>query len=526
MALEAIIARAAVGLFIWAGNKWLVDHTGDDGRPKSMDQRKKMLRMPAVGVGTVMPLVYGDVFVENPPWLEYMNDRAFSETETAGSYRYADMIFGIGIPPSDAWGNWRADNPPRLLAIWVQGQRIALGAFGNGITHGQTWNVDQDLGGRGRGGFFRATIEFFDGRADQDIVTGTRIGRAMFLRDTGFALDPSVLPGYIESKPGYRHQMVAAITMTPGIMTDDGVLFGSLGEVGNLVSISFEVQAYGSEPILVDGETYEANPACVLYDLLCGQVYKAGVSPALVDKTSFQAVADLLSSEGHGMSAAFNRRRPAQELLVEINDQANLVLIEDHATGKLKLKAIRDDYDPNDIPLLTKHNILNNASGEPDLQIDFITWSDVQNELRVEFTDRKEQWRANHGIAQRGAVATQQSGRIRSTTVQYPCITSQALAAQLAARELAIVSRPLMAATCRVNRTLYAVQVGDAVRMQYAGIVEDKAFRVVDVDHGQLADGSIRLTLVEDVFGQVLGAYPPWGNHPPFEIPDLELDPG
>lgn len=535
MAFPLIAAQLAIGLAAWGIGKLLED-------PARTRSERKTFRTPEVGVGTSLPYVYGNVLVENPVWIWFKNERrqAISATYPNG-FRYADMMLSLGIPMSDAGDTWRTNSPPRLTAIVVNGVRkvlVDVDTLTEGITHGRRAFVDIDLsnggGGWGAGGAFIAMIEFFDGRSDQVIVDDANyIGRAFTLADPsiGLPLLPSAIAGFAAKKPAYRNQMIVAISMSPDVMLPNPPYpspiyeHGYMGEGTDLFSVQFELEALGTDPILVDGEVYEANPAWALYDILCGRVYKLGLSTSLVDRASFEDASDTLIAEGFGMSSVMASGQVAADLELGICDMINGVIVEDHATGKLKLKLIRDDYDPLNIPVIDKDVLVPSNDQDTGIEIDFYTWDGVVNELSVEFTDRLPDWRTNRATAQRGAVFAN-NGRLNSKTVKYPWVTSAALAAQLAARELALCSRPLMTAKARVNRMLHAVEIGDAVRMEVDGIATNKAFRVLDADHGQLADGVITLTLIEDVFGQTLGAYPPWGGHPPFELPDPIVDPG
>lgn len=510
MALPVIAIQLGIGLTLWALNKWVLNEEKD---PPTKDPPKG-LKLPRAGLGTIIPLVYGNTKIEKPVIYWAGNHVVLEPYELGGNefpaQRRIDLLLGIGITQSTVHNDWRTqETPPRLMAIWVNGKRQALGAGGVGITHGQIWSPTFDLGGRGAGGTFTASIEFFDGRVGQNVTSGTRLGIAMNNANLGVPIDPNLVPGY-------EHQMCVSILTSPGAITAGT---GYLGEATNLVSIAFEVQTLGSEAVLVDA-TSEANPAMVLYDLLCGDVYKIGYSTSRVDVTSFDACATTLATEGHGMSGIFSKEGDAPNLFIAILDQINGIIALNHLTGKLELKLIRADYNPSTIPHLTDSNTL------ADPEVDFVGWAELINEVNVEFTDRSLLFVENLATAQRGASAIGNSNRLRPRTVQYPSITSPTLAAALAARELGIASRPLMTAVAKVDRSLYAVKHGDAVKCTWANLVTGKIFRIIDIDHGQLDDGAITFTMIEDVFSETLGGYPPftppWGNNPPFEIPTIE----
>lgn len=497
MAFPAIAIQLGISVGLWALNKYVL---ADDPEPPTKP-KPKALRLPKAGVGTMLPLTYGTYRLDTPP-IVWSGNNAI---ESTGEHR-VDLLFCAGIPCSEIHSAWRVANPPRLKAIWVNGNRIPLGSGGAGLLHGENGFASASFGGAGNGGYLDARVVFFDGRADQVVTGDLYVNRALQNANLGIPINANLVPGY-------AHQMIVAIITSPNAYNPSAPAdFGSLGETQTLFSCGLEIDSYGPSPIQADDGRYDANPAMVLYDLICGQVYKLGYPTSLVDKPSFDAAATTLTGEVHGASGVFSEEGEAPRLIVSLLDQMNGIVFEDHATGKLRLKLIRNDYSIDTIPALTWSNTI----GEP--KVDFVGWSELSNQVDVEFTDRSLGFVKNNAPAQRGASAVGQSNRIRARTVRYPCVHSQALAATLAARELGVAARPLMTATCKVKRERYALNYGDAVKVQWTGIVENKVFRVVDIDHGQLADSAITLSLVEDVFDQTEGGYSPVD-------PDWQVDP-
>lgn len=505
MAFPFIAIQLGVGIGLWALNKYVLN----DEVPKTKE-KPKALKLPRAGIGNTVPMVYGRTRVKAPVMYWAGNHAITPESETQPSSRRIDILFGIGMPMSDIRTDWRFGEPPRLMAVWINGMRRE---FSPPLEHGDVQAIQiQDEGnfsGRGAGGEFNADFEFFDGRADQVITGGTSIHAAMDNANLGVPIDEDLVSGF-------RHQMCASMITSTGAITTGT---GTLGEGTNLVSVEFEVDVAAALPVLNAESVYESNPAMVLYDLICGRVWRLGYDTDLVDTDSFDAAADTLIDEEHGMSGVFSVEGDAPALIVEILEQINGIIFEDQSTGKLKLKLIRDDYDPEEIPVLNKANTLS----PPEVQ--FIGWDDLVNQVDVEFTDRSLNYVTNTATAQRGASAVGISNRIRARKVRYPCVQSPTLASILATRELGIAARPLVTAKCKVNRTLYAIEHGDAVVADWDGVLEGKVMRVLDIDHGTLLDGGITLTLIEDVFSETLGGYgagaPPWGDDPPFEIPEI-----
>ncbi len=520
---QELAIRAGIGLYLWGINK-LVEWQAPKGRPIAWPI-PDALKLPMAGKGTTVPLVYGSVKLETPPI--YWAGNHYTNTWEGVTYQRIDLLLGAGIPacrniPGHDW--YTLETPPRLMAIWINGRRMALGAGGVGIAHGESHSTSGltgggfFLGGTGAGGWFYGTVEFYDGRDGQDLaVSGSHYRAALENANLGIPIDPNYVPGY-------ARQMCVAIVTSPGWNPALPLQPGMLGEGDSLVSIALEVQALGTEAILTNGEYYEANPAYVLLDLLGGDVWKLGMNLSLIDVTSFEDCGELLATEGFGMSTILAQSSSSQALFSELLDTLNAIIFKHHLTGKLTMRLIRDDYDPDDIPVLD----FSNTVGDPEVQ--FIGWDNLVNQVDVEFTDRTINWVKNLATAQRGATAVGQNFQIRSVKASHRAITSPTVARTVAARDLGVLGRPRMTAVAKVKQSLHAVGYGDAVKANWVNddgvICQNKIFRVVGVDHGTLEDGTITLELIEDVFNATEGGLPPWsppwGSDPPFEIPEQE----
>lgn len=268
---------------------------------------------------------------------------------------------------------------------------------------------------------------------------------------------------------------------------------------------------------------YDANPAEILYDLLTNSVYGAGVDPSELDLASFQAAAvtlrntnmgfdadDLAFKIGFGLSVALNSPTELTEVVQKILDHIDAVLSTNPATGLLRLKLLRADYNPNALPLITPSNAR-------DLKYQPSTWADTVNQVRVTYR-RLINSNQRRGLGEavessHDQANAQVTGGTRTVTVDYPYCTHKVVARYLAERER--VARGVPLATCKwtMNREGFSLQRGDVVSIDWPAYgISGLVVRILRINYGTLGedDGDIQIEGVQDVFN-VTGA--------PFEAP-------
>jgi hypothetical protein len=480
-----IALQIGIAVGLWALNKYVI---GDAKLPKP---RPEGLEFAQATIGSPIPYVAGTVRVDNSV-LVWAGNYDFALEQ--GHSRYGiDMLLVLGVPMWDEagepWGSWRTANPPQVTRLWY-GDALSSAIPPNPAgKHGVL--KSNFIVGAGFDNRITAQFQFFDGRTDQTLVgtyTETRL------------LNAGVQADLI---PGYRNKMLLAIFASPDDETKPPNQATSYWRIGydnpRVAAIGVEVRALGPDPILGT----EANPAWVLYDLLCRPVWGLGYEAANVDLASFEAAAITLVAEDHGCSVVIQQIEDAPRVFHSLLAQVDGIVFENPATGKIELKLIRNDYVIGDLQELTVDNTL----GAPERSD--TSPRDTINEVNVRFTNRARFYKTDTRTAQRNGNSAARNYRIRTLDFDAPGVTRPELAATIAARELSVHGRSLIIIKCRVNREFYAVKPGDPLKANWPAIgIVDKVFRVLEVDFGQLADGAIRLALVEDVFDRTVGAFP------------------
>lgn len=337
----------------------------------------------------------------------------------------------------------------------------------------------------------------------QDLFGGIRkeggvSGRAIYLdgRDT------QVIPSDIAGKFGLTsadfpaHRGLASIFFTG---------FGSAGfyfraNQPNVPPIEIKAQR---KPVGLN-DTYamignDANVVHHIYEVMTNNLWSIGIPSTSINVPTFESAAQTVHGEGIGISLLWSEQQDAEGYIAELLEYIEAVIFVNPRNGLLEIKLIRGDYDPDDLFEVNPSN--SKLSGYQRKAL-----GDTINEIVVSWTNPENEEAETVSIQDLANIAMQ--GRIVSSKKELPGVRSADLAMQLAARDLRVASSPL--ATCRatVNRTAWSVVPGDVVKLSWPEHgIESMIMRITEVDYGKTSDSSIKLTLIEDVFGLDAGEF-------------------
>ena len=229
-----------------------------------------------------------------------------------------------------------------------------------------------------------------------------------------------------------------------------------------------------------------------IYLLLVQKFGAAGLDSSRIDTTTFESAAYHLHTESQGCSMTINQARSADEYIKDLLRQIDGALDENPATGKVELRLVRADFDPNQISEINRSNtvkLLGFAAGG---------WTDVVNKIRVLFMDRDNKYQDGSVTAQnQGNSAAQDSNE--EQIIEMPYVHEENLARAIANRELQARSRPLTKMRAMCGRWAIRLMRGDPVRVVWSKPdIAGRIFRVANVERGTLEDGAVAVDLVED----------------------------
>ena len=244
----------------------------------------------------------------------------------------------------------------------------------------------------------------------------------------------------------------------------------------------------------------DMNPAHIIYQCLTDREWGMNHPVSGIDDDNFRAAADVLHSEGFGLSLMWNQQSSIQKFIQIVCDHIGAALKTDPRTGKFQLKLIRADYDPGDLPVFNQSNIVELQSFQR------AGWGETTNEVSIIYTDpdsRNETSITVHDLAN-----IQAQGQVISQKIQYTGITSHSIAQKVAMRDLLARSTPLSKLKISVNRTAWNLVQGDVFKFTWPKLgIDSVILRVINVSTGTLENGLIIVEAVEDVFGLPVSSY-------------------
>lgn len=449
--------------------------------PSPEDQAKRgniqSIDFPTATEGRPIPIVYGTVVLKSLNMLWYGDLKSKAVTDETGLiikksfvlyYEYfIGMQHGLCLGPIDSINKVWAGDKLLFDGTAVDGNEVD-------ITKAYLWG-DPDSGGTGG---LSGTLAVHGGTEAQTI-------------------DSYLSPFQTVSsqQPAYRGVCYTAWRR------------GYVGTSTQLKAWKYEVSAIpdGLDLISVPGltsktvNTYDANPMNVIYDILINHL---GYSPSRINVTNFQDAAKVLKTEGNGISMIIDTVQEAAKVLEVIQDQIDGIVYRNKSTGLYEISLARDDYDIDLVPELIGSNILKVSSYTRS------SYEDVSNEVRISFQNRVDEYKETFAIEQNPANVSIQGGIQNSVTIKLPGVKDNALARNLAHREILARSFPLIRAKVDVDRTLYDLNPGDVIAFTWPDLgVVKLPMRVANLDYGDFTNGKITLDLFQDVFSFSEGVF-------------------
>lgn len=207
------------------------------------------------------------------------------------------------------------------------------------------------------------------------------------------------------------------IEIPAGVLRPGQNVFVMKGEdYGSYAYAAFKITA-GSLP------AHDMNPAHIIRECLTDPIWGMGYNEEDIYDLSFILAADTLYDENMGMSLLWDRQMPIEQFVQEVVKHINAALYVGRRgpeAGKFVLKLIRNDYDPDALPLFDESNV-EKMEGFKRVEIGELT-----NSVTVNYVD-SETGKPASTTAQDPALV-QQQGAVINTTMQYPGFTYRSLA--------------------------------------------------------------------------------------------------
>lgn len=242
------------------------------------------------------------------------------------------------------------------------------------------------------------------------------------------------------------------------------------------------------------------NPAHIIYETNTNPEWGRGMPAALIDENSFIRAANQFCDEGFGLCIPWFRQETIKEFLPTIIDHAGAVQFVSRLTGKLTLRLIRNDYNPDDLPIFGPDSGLLSL-----VEDDESSEESGFNEIIVKGFDpttKEDIVVAAHNIA-----SIQSQGEMISNTTTYKGLSTRSLVARVAEREMrAQNSRRRL--TAIFDRRAWRIEPGMPFKIHWpAKGINMMIVRPGEIKSSGVKSGAIEMKVVQDVFGMPLTSY-------------------
>lgn len=423
---------------------------------------------PRSQYGDPIPIIYGTVRQKAPilswygdfnsiPITREVKTGLFSKTEqTIGWKNYIGLEFILCLGEAGV----------TLEQIWCENRAVWSG---NNTFGGLQIEYEELFGGEEKGGGLYGYCDFYPGREDeyQDDYLVQKIG-------------PDAPPYRGMARIVFKEFYVGTTTQLRPFS------FVLSRFPRNLHSIHYKI-----------GQ--DSNPMEVAYDLITAKWGRLGNPSSVIDRDSFVIAASTLYNEGLGMSLLVQNASSGKDLLEECMRVADGFMFQDPSTGKIKVKLVRDDYNVSFLPVVDESVIIDDIK-------DFgkTLWEATFNQVRVTFKNRTTHYDESVAVAQDFASVNKQS-KLKSTTLSMPGVMMPSVASKVASRHLSMLSVPLFKCEIRLNRKMRELRPGDVFVLKYAKFrISQMIMRVTKVDFGDMLNNEIKVTCIQDKFGEAL----------------------
>lgn len=272
-----------------------------------------------------------------------------------------------------------------------------------------------------------------------------------------------------------------------------------LGTSHYIKQMSAELSSYPNQLGLTDNRhkiVDDANPACMIYEILTDDVWAISLSASDIDVDAFRSVGNTLHAEGYGISMIYNGGTSGRQLIEELLRHVDGCVFPDPETGLVTIRLARNDYDPNTIPHFTQEDFTQDG-----IKFSRPSWSETKNRITASYTDRENDYATAPITHQDLANIIQRGGEIASEQIDYTGFSRYEPCAAALARTLKTLSYPLANLQGALTRKAWRLKPADVFKITWPDLgINGAIFRVVRIGSGTLENASMGIEAVEDIF--------------------------
>lgn len=426
--------------------------------------------VPTAEVGRPIPWVFGTRKIKDPNCIWYGDLRTNRKKKGGGTFfwYYMGLHLEICIGPVD-----------EIKRIWYGDKMCWDGSIAE-TTYGTVINQQNLYGGiRSEGGIWIAFDAMF-GDADQpaNAYMESQLGAPVSaFRDS---LTLVFHQGIISANSAYVRPIMPLVQRIYAGWADECWF----PETASIAAPKFAIP----DCHLCD---YDMNPAHIISNVWTDQHQGMAYDPAMIDDAAMRYCAQLLYDEEFGISLYWARQESIENFVAEVCRHADLLQSINPRTGQLRLIALRDDYDIEDLIEITEDDI-----------IEIVEWQETAsgegtNTVTVTYEDRNGDQQA--ATYQNRAAALHYG--VIAQTIDYPGITTAELAMRVAERECRKLGGNFAKGKIKCNRLPWDIMPGAVFVLSHGPEgIGPLVVRVLEWSGGTLTSGAITLNVVQDVF--------------------------
>jgi hypothetical protein len=244
-----------------------------------------------------------------------------------------------------------------------------------------------------------------------------------------------------------------------------------------------------------DEEYADANPAAVAWEILHNPIWGKGMTTANLDTPSFIAASVYYEDRRIGISTAIGKQT-VNSLMARLREIFGLYVWWDGE--KLRARCI---YDRTEAYTYRPQIRPDDVIGSPTFSRPSI--SSTFNEIRLEFTNRKNNWQTEVATAM-DLAHVETVGGIRAQSMDGSEIGTRRAAELLAHATLRQMAYPSATCEVKVRRTHSGLQPGSFVRFVWSewheNLMANTFWRVIDIEDDDQGAEGVTLTLAEDIY--------------------------
>ncbi len=436
--------------------------------------------------GRVVPVVFGTarlegniIWVGNPASNEvYKTDITRTEismgktrTVKVGEALIASFAIAYCEPVDDITEFWR-DNT-KVSDIRTDGAT-------NKTVHVRTGS-HSDIGYKSS--YFTQPVRLYNGHNTPDPFIQERTGYSIAYKNLCYIVGEKIWVGDNTTKlPQYSLTVRRCKLIPDGFLGYNWSDYAELGKSGSMFIYSAD-----------------ANPAHVILYFLREFL---NIPDSMIDFQSFYDAGKTLYEEvvsttvdysnGLGVSFVLEDREEVEKWIGEILRVIDGILFFDYETGKITLRLIRADYNPNTLPVITDDDL-------ESLEFERRGIEDLVSEVTVRYTSRTT-WEPTT-LTIHNPAAEQMIGYRKNATYDYMLITSPFAAEKVAKRLLLKESYPYALVKFTTSLSIHKLKPGDVIKLNSEKLGIEIILRVMAVNGDPYNTDKIEVECVEDIFG-------------------------